>query len=95
MDGAGGRRAAGAYADSKGGGALGARASGETSRLGEEFARALELLAVFPDLGIGVGRRGRRRLLLPDVGYHIYYVHRAARVEIVAVWYARRGQTPR
>jgi len=68
---------------------------GETSRLGEEVARALELLAAFPDLGIGVGRRGRRRLLLPDVGYHIYYMHRAERVEVVAVWYAGRGRTPR
>jgi hypothetical protein len=33
---------------------------GEKSRLGDEVARALELLAAFPDLGIGVGRHGRR-----------------------------------
>ena len=44
---------------------------GERSRLADEVARALELLADFPDMGIGVGRRGHRRLLLPDVGYHI------------------------
>jgi plasmid stabilization system protein ParE len=68
---------------------------GEQSRLADEVARALELLADFPDLGIGVGRRGRRRLLLPDVGYHIYYVRRTERVEVVAVWYARRGRAPR
>jgi plasmid stabilization system protein ParE len=67
---------------------------GETSRLGEEFARVLELLAAFPNLGIGVGRRGRR-LLLPDVGYHLYYVYRAERVEVAAVWYAGRGHGPR
>ncbi|HEX3476332.1 MAG TPA: type II toxin-antitoxin system RelE/ParE family toxin [Kofleriaceae bacterium] len=65
---------------------------GERSRLADEVARVLELLADFPDLGIGVGRRGR--LLLPDVGYHIYYVHRIERVEVVAVWYARRGRPP-
>lgn len=68
---------------------------GERSRLADEVARALELLADFPDLGVGVGRRGRRRLLLPDVGYHIYYAHRTERVEIVAVWHARRGGAPR
>lgn len=68
---------------------------GETSRLAHEAARALEMLAVFPDLGVGVGRRGRRRLLLPDVGYHIYYARRTQRVEIVAVWYAGSGGAPR
>jgi hypothetical protein len=30
---------------------------GQTSYLGDEVARALELLAAFPNLGIGVGRR--------------------------------------
>jgi plasmid stabilization system protein ParE len=67
---------------------------GETSRFADEVARVLELLATFPELGISVGRRGRRRLLLPDVGYHIYYVRRAQRVEVVAVWYAGRGRAP-
>ena len=41
---------------------------GERSRLADEVALVLELLADFPDLGIGVGRGRRRRLLLPDVG---------------------------
>lgn len=68
---------------------------GETSRLGEAFARALELLAEFPNLGIGIGQRGRRRLLLPDVGYHVYYSYRAERVEVAAVWYAGRERSPR
>jgi plasmid stabilization system protein ParE len=68
---------------------------GEVSRLADEVARALELLAAFPDLGISVGQRGRRRLLLPDIGYHIYYVRRTQRVEVVAVWHARRERAPR
>lgn len=68
---------------------------GERSRLADEVALALELLADFPDLGLGVGQRGRRRLLLPNVSYHIYYVRRAERVEVVAVWHARRGRPPR
>ena len=68
---------------------------GERSPLAEEVARALELLAEFPELGIGVGTGGRRRLLLPDIGYHIYYVRRTERVEVIAVWHAHRGAPPR
>jgi plasmid stabilization system protein ParE len=68
---------------------------GERSRLAEEVARALELLAAFPDLGIGVGQRGRRRVRLPDVGFHIYYARRTDRVEVIAVWHAHRGRPPR
>ena len=67
---------------------------GERSRLAEEVARALELLAAFPELGVSVGTRGRRRLLLPDIGYHVYHVRRTERVEVIAMWHAHRGRLP-
>jgi plasmid stabilization system protein ParE len=68
---------------------------GRWSRLADEVARALELLASFPEIGISVGRSKRRKLLLPDVGYCLYYVRRTERVEVIAVWHTSRGRAPR
>lgn len=62
--------------------------------------RAMELLAVQPAIGAKArGERFRevRRVLLEPVGYHLYYRVRRVlrRVEILAVWHAQRGSTPR
>ncbi len=36
-----------------------------------------------------------RRILLADVGYHVYYRVRGDRVEILRFWHAARGTSPR
>lgn len=64
--------------------------------LADEVGRALELLAIEPTLGTfspGVSRRrGIRRILLPRVGYHIYFrIDRdLQRVVVLSFWHARR-----
>jgi plasmid stabilization system protein ParE len=63
----------------------------------DQIAHASDLLRANPGLGTIV-RRGRsviHRLLLP-AGWHLYYRFLADRqvVEILAVWYASRGDEP-
>jgi plasmid stabilization system protein ParE len=65
-----------------------------------EMTRAVELLGLSPAIGSKArGERfvGVRRVLLEPVGYHLYYRVRPVlrRVEILAIWYAHRGQPPR
>lgn len=62
-----------------------------------EIAKASELLQANPRLG-KIVRRGRStiyRVLVPS-GWHLYYRYLAdrERVEIVAIWYAARGNEP-
>ena len=64
----------------------------------DQIKHASDLLTANPELG-KIVRRGRsviHRLLLPS-GWHLYYRFLADRqlVEIVAVWYASRGEEPR
>ena len=64
-----------------------------------ELVGAISLLAHAPDVGHRYPRRGipgLRRLLLPRTRYHVYYVHAAARAEVIvlAVWSAVRGRGP-
>jgi plasmid stabilization system protein ParE len=63
----------------------------------EQIKHASDLLRANPELG-KIVRRGRfaiHRLLLPS-GWHLYYRFLAGRqlVEILAVWYASRGEEP-
>jgi plasmid stabilization system protein ParE len=65
----------------------------------DEIARAVVLLRANPQLGVAYTRTVRtdiRRLLLRS-GWHIYYRHDPTRalVEIVAIWFASRGDSPR
>ncbi|WP_224371407.1 type II toxin-antitoxin system RelE/ParE family toxin [Hyalangium versicolor] len=65
----------------------------------EELAMALQLLGALPD----IGRRythprisGVRRLLMPRIRYHLYYVHdeRGRVVIILSLWSSVRGRGP-
>jgi hypothetical protein len=62
----------------------------------DEVGRALDLLATSPTLGMlapGIPRRrGIRRMLLPRVGYHLYFsIEREAhRVVVLSFWHAHR-----
>lgn len=66
----------------------------------QELSGAVALLAGAPDVGRRYRHRGipgLRRLLLPRVRYHVYYVHHPERGEVVVlvVWSAVRGRGPR
>jgi plasmid stabilization system protein ParE len=65
----------------------------------DEFRRFCELVAAFPDIGTRVesSRVSARRILLPDVEYHVYYRvrPRAHRIEVLSFWHAARGTLPR
>jgi plasmid stabilization system protein ParE len=67
--------------------------------LADDLARAFELLVAQP----GIGARARnatkenvRRLLLSRTGFHLYYQvnAEASRIEVLALWHARRGGGP-
>jgi plasmid stabilization system protein ParE len=64
----------------------------------DEFRRFCENVAVFPEIGTLVvsSRVAARRILLPDIEYHVYYRvrPRAHRVEVLSFWYAGRGARP-
>ena len=65
----------------------------------DEFRRFCELVAAFPDIGTRVAssRVAARRILLPDIEYHVYYRvrPRAYRIEVLSFWHAVRGTLPR
>lgn len=62
----------------------------------DEILRASDLLRATPQLGMVVRRqfRGEVRRLLLRSGWHLYYRFQLERdlVEIVAVWFANRGE---
>ncbi len=63
----------------------------------EDLAEAFLLLGAQPRVGVPVLRtraHGVRRLHLARVRYHLYYRIRGDRVEILALWHARRGSGP-
>ena len=68
--------------------------------LEEELRSALDLIATTPGIG-AVARNvllpGVRRIFLNRVNYFLYYRPRVELriVEVVALWHARRGSTPR
>jgi plasmid stabilization system protein ParE len=60
----------------------------------DQLRHFFELVAVFPEIGTLV--RSSRRVLLPDIEFHVYYRvrPRAERIEILSFWYAGRGTGP-
>lgn len=68
--------------------------------LHEELARALQLIAVQPDVGAtarNVRLEGVRRILLRRINYHMYYrlVETPVRsIQVVALWHASRSEGP-
>jgi plasmid stabilization system protein ParE len=66
----------------------------------EELNRAFELIAEYPEAGPlaeDVSLEGVRRVLMAGTGHYVYYrPNRASkRIEVLAVWSARRGEPPR
>ena len=62
-----------------------------------ELSRALQLIAVRPELGAratNIGLEGVRRVLLSRIRYHLYYRVAADRVEVLALWHSSRGSGP-
>ena len=78
---------------------LSAHHTGDNPLIAEVY-EAVDRLRCSPWLGVvhrrGAGRREIRRLLLRS-RWHLYYSYQPALnlVEIVAIWYAGRGQGPR
>jgi len=65
----------------------------------QELERALMLIAGQPRIGsraINVQTPGVRRIFLPIIKQHLYYhiLESPDRVEVVALWHARRGKGP-
>jgi plasmid stabilization system protein ParE len=64
----------------------------------DQFRGFCELVAVFPEIGalVASSRVSARRILLPDIEYHVYYRvrPRAQRIEVLSFWYAGRGTRP-
>lgn len=64
-----------------------------------EVQRAFALIASQPRIGsraTNVKLTGVRRISLPKIKYHLYYhtLTKPERVEVVALWHARRGEGP-
>jgi plasmid stabilization system protein ParE len=73
---------------------------GSPDALHDELARALELITRQPGVGLPADRprlKGIRRILLPRVGYFLFYRVRPnqERVEVLAFWHSRRGTPPK
>ena len=67
--------------------------------IGEELERAFALLSLQPHIGARARSErlpGIRRILLSRVQYHLYYRvnEEGGRVEVLALWHARRGPGP-
>ena len=68
--------------------------------LSDELVRTLELITVQPGVGLpalNARLSGVRRVLLPRVGYFLFYrvVTERQLVEILAFWHAKRGSGPK
>ena len=68
--------------------------------LSDELVRTLDLIARQPGVGLpatNVRLSGVRRILLPRVGYFLFYrvAPRRHLVEVLAFWHARRGSSPK
>jgi len=65
----------------------------------DDIERAFQLIATQPGIGAqarNVKKEGVRRLFLSRTGHHLYYQvnSEAGRVEVLALWHARRGREP-
>lgn len=64
----------------------------------EDVREVIGRLADLPQSGslvAGTRNPGDRRIVLPRVGYHLYYRVRGDSVEILRFWHASRGAKPR
>jgi plasmid stabilization system protein ParE len=73
------------------------RGSERVEEMADELAKALDRLAILPEMGARVWTgsswsKTLRRLLLRRSGYHLYYrvQPKAAQVVVLAVWHERR-----
>jgi len=63
----------------------------------EELRRVFALISTQPRVGAvarNAALKGVRRVHLSRVHHHLYYRLKAGRVEILALWHARRGKEP-
>jgi plasmid stabilization system protein ParE len=63
----------------------------------DELAASFDVIGHAPHIGRLYRRSlvpGTRRLLLPESGYHVYYLAQTTDVMVLAVWHARRGVGP-
>ena len=63
----------------------------------EELANAFMLISHQPEIGAAatnVRLAGVRRIYLDRVRYFLYYLARAAQIEIIALWHSSRGKGP-
>jgi plasmid stabilization system protein ParE len=72
---------------------------GSAEALADELASALEIIARQPGIGIPAASQrvhGVRRVLLPRVGYFLFYrvAPRRQEVQVLAFWHAKRGARP-
>jgi plasmid stabilization system protein ParE len=68
--------------------------------LSDELVRTLDLIARQPGVGLpatNVRLSGVRRILLPRVGYFLFYrvAPRRHLVEVLAFWHTKRGSSPK
>jgi len=66
----------------------------------EDLGRALDLIARQPGIGAPAASQrlqGVRRVLLPRVGYLLFYrlARQRREVQVLAFWHARRAERPR
>lgn len=72
---------------------------GSPDALSDELVRTLDLITLQPGVGVptlSARLSGVRRILLPRVGYFLYYrvAPRKPLIEVLALWHSRRGSGP-
>ena len=63
----------------------------------DELDRVLDLLVVLPSIGAAARSQllpGVRRIEMPRIGYFLYYRIAGERLEVLALWHAKRGRDP-
>jgi len=68
--------------------------------LSEDLVRALDIIARQPGIGTPAASqrlKGVRRILLPRIGYLLFYrvARRRRELQVLAFWHVRRGTSPR
>jgi plasmid stabilization system protein ParE len=73
---------------------------GSPEALSEDLVRALGIIARQPGIGSPAASqrlKGVRRVLLPRVGYFLFYrvARRRNELQVLAFWHAQRGASPK
>ena len=73
---------------------------GSPEALSEDLVRALDIITRQPGIGSPAAShrlQGVRRVLLPRVGYLLFYrvARRRRELQVLAFWHARRGASPK